>query len=110
MIVNFEMFETKKVGGIENNNNPKIGDYVVCHVEFVSIITKKLNDFVLKNVGRIIDSGKYFYHIKYDNFPDYLNHPNPLPMRKDEIDFFSDDLRTAIIYSTIGKQTDKYNL
>ena len=61
MITNFKLFEL-------NNNNPEIGDYVIC--DAIDIYDANLNfeEFRVDNIGKIlkIDSGIYSIYYEYN--------------------------------------------
>jgi hypothetical protein len=101
----------------KNNNNPQIGDYVIC-----SSISggHKLNNFLSQNIGQYIEennpsqskvSSLWAYIIKYENIPNSLisanfNGKNYRYVTRNEIIMWSpnkEDLETYI-------DQNKYNL
>ena len=81
-----------------NENEPEIGDYVICHSDESG--EKSLNEFTSVNIGIIIDKTSkdminYPYSIKYDDLPSKLssytnnNDYNTIPFKKEEILYFS---------------------
>ena len=116
MITNFKIFE--------KNNEPKIGDYVICYIDFSGI--KSLPDaiydiegFVNTNIGEIIgitDDSKNNYKIFY-NLPDEMIlaiHSSVPPTDRERTFYFNKD---NILFCSNKKEecelflkSKKYNL
>ena len=106
------MKHLKEFESIENN--PQIGDYVICTDKIWIGQTDELNDFLLNNIGQCIKIDinfiqGYLYVIKYDNIPiflDYFNKSNYRNMGRDEILYFSPYKEDCETYLA----ANKYNL
>ena len=115
MITKFKIFEL-------NEDEPKVGDWIVCQPEDISfwINEEDLNRIFSENMGRIVSDNKgsdnhgQYYDVKYSNLPlndqnlynDFAIIDSTFSITKNEIKYWSknkEELETII-------QSNKYNL
>ena len=105
----------------ELNDKPKVGDYVVCYDKIYKDKDKRLNDFLLNNVGQCYDDLSdddtvyQSYQIFYEKIPQELNiffnsGKNFRWMKSDEILFYSKNMEDCLYFIEMRLNLDKYNL
>jgi hypothetical protein len=98
----------------ENNNEPKVGDYVVCH-ENSQNVDSDMNFFLSQNIGKIESIGgqiESIYYVEFDYYSipvkliENFDNENILQFFKNEILFYSYDEEECEIYM----DSNKYNI
>jgi hypothetical protein len=103
-----------------NNNEPKIGDYVLCEINNLDSIFStnenkyKLDEFVKNNIGIIVRITQNEISVKYHDVPFYITHffnyNNILNFNPDEIVISSLNLEDIKKEYELRFTSNKYNL
>jgi hypothetical protein len=97
----------KHLKTFENINDPEVGDYVIAHCTYTNS-SNKVNNFMLNNVGRIvnIDNGKYIIVYEKEIPFKHTKYARRITLTRDNIDYFGKNEENLEIMI----QSNKYNL